>query len=116
MSAEPACLHCDQTRATIRSRNSICGTETGYEVIELDEEWPRHRWTDWTDKNLAGFGIVPEAFSRHRRTQITQMQWVACVDTTRGHYYPVADDAEMDMSVGRCYACGHRKDPEKIES
>jgi hypothetical protein len=106
---EARCLHCDQTRAGIKQNNTICGTVSGYEYVELEDEWPRHRWTDWTDKNLASFGIIPEAFHHYRRLQVTQMQWVGCAHTTRGHVYPDADNDWGDR-IDQCIACGHTKE------
>lgn len=108
------CLHCDQTRAQIKTNNTICGTETGYEYIELDEEWPRHRWGNWTDKNLAGFGILPDAFDRYRRIQITQVQWIGCADTTTGHAYAREDNEWGDLK-DRCFGCGRHKETQDTE-
>lgn len=117
--AEPRCLHCDQTRAQIKANQTICGTVSGYEYVELDEEWPRHHWNDWTNKRLARFGIRPEAFERHRRTQITQFQWAACDDTVQGHHYPKHSTPEYGFRINECMDCGHHRptpSPETKES
>lgn len=113
MSVDERCLHCDQTREQIKRNDTICATESGYEYVEMDEEWPRHRWTNWTDKSLASFGIIPEAFDRYRRLQVTQMQWVGCADTVRGHVYPTEPDPEWGDRIDQCMACGHIKEEQK---
>jgi hypothetical protein len=100
------CLHCGQTRAGIKRDDTICGIEGGYEYVELEEEWPRHRWADWSDRDLTGFGIIPEAFERHRRTPFMDMQYAGCVDTKRGHVYPGPDN-EWGDRADRCMGCGH---------
>lgn len=108
---ERACLHCEQTPSQIKRDQTICGIEGGYEHRELEAEWPRHRWADWTDKDLARSGIRPDAFERYRRTPVTHLQWAACVDTERGHVYPDKDD-EWGNQADQCMACGHRRQPE----
>ncbi|WP_104128215.1 hypothetical protein [Cryobacterium sp. Y57] len=100
------CLHCGQTREGIKRDNTICGIEGGYEYVELQEEWPRHRWADWSDKILTGFGIVPEAFERYRRVPVMDVQWLACDDLKRGHIYPKANDPESGFRTNQCMACG----------
>jgi len=106
--ADLACLHCEQTRAEIKANDTICGIEGGYETVELVEEWSRHRWADWSDKDLTRFGILPEAFERHRRTPITVMQYVACEDTVRGHIAAGERLADLGFRADECVNCGHR--------
>ncbi len=107
MSAETtiACLHCEQTRAEIRANDTICGIEGGYEYIELIAEWPRHRWADWADKDLARAGLKPEAFDKYRRTPAMTFEYIACDDLVRGHL-PAAEDTEWGMKEGQCFQCG----------
>lgn len=107
MADEKECLHCGQTPAQIKRDQTICGIEGGYEYRELEAEWPRHRWADWNDKELARQGIRPEAFERHRRTPVMHMQWVACIDTERGHVYP-DEGNKWGEPADRCWACGHK--------
>lgn len=55
--SDQECLHCDQTRAVVKANGYYCAT-VGHDW-ECQEEWPRHRWADWTDKELAGMGVLP---------------------------------------------------------
>lgn len=115
MTDERKCLHCDETKATLRRQGiTMCGIEGGYEYRELIEEWPHHRWRDWTDAELDRWGIRPEAFEKHRRTPETHMQWVGCEDTKRGHILATEDDYEFGLRIGQCHACG--KVPEPAEA
>lgn len=106
------CLHCGENEAVViavRRKDGYtlgCGvesnTEAGYDYEELSE---RHRWADWRDSDLARFGVKPEAFEKHRRTQ--DFAWgIACEDTVRGHTPAEKDDAEFGMKKGQCWACG----------
>lgn len=106
MSDEKACLNCGQTPSEIKRDQTICGIEEGYEYKELAYEWPRHRWADWTDKELGRMGIVPAAFDKHRRTSVTSLQWVGCADTVRGHSFVEKPDPEFGIKAGQCFACG----------
>lgn len=106
--SERACLQCGQTPSQIKRDQTICGIEEGYEYRELAYEWPKHRWADWTDTELARNGIKPEAFDRHRRTDALTFQWIACVDRVRGHTPAKADDTDWGVRVGQCYDCGHQ--------
>jgi hypothetical protein len=106
MSDEKRCLHCEQTKAEIKANQTICGIEGGYETIELVEEWPRHRWADWRDNELASCRVRPEAYDRHRRTPITHLPWIACEDTLSGHHIAEKDEPEWGARKGQCLDCG----------
>jgi hypothetical protein len=110
--AERACLNCGETPTSIkRQRIVLCGSVEGYETPELTEEWPRHRWADWRDADLAGFGVKPEAYDRHRRTRTMTFQWIACEDTIRGHVLSDGSDEDREMYsavAGQCIACGKK--------
>lgn len=108
------CLHCGDTRAQSKEPGRICGIESRGETIELVEEFANHRWADWRDAELEHFGVKPEAYERHRRTPIMDFQWIACVDTVRGHRLLTEADFEGDgaeiwrgMKPGQCIACGY---------
>jgi hypothetical protein len=103
------CLQCGETRASIKAQGIIaCCTLSHGEYTEVNDEWPQHRWKDWTDEELAQLGVVPEAFERHRRTDASTFQWIACVDTKRGHC-PADESCVPDLAsfIGQCIACGH---------
>lgn len=103
------CLQCGQTPAEIKTRNTICGIEGGHEYRELEHEWERHRWADWSDKELARAGIKPEVFEKHRRTPVMSLEWVGCNDTRTGHL-PATQEAIDDWvasRIGECVHCGH---------
>lgn len=107
--AERECLQCGETPSSIKRQGIVvCGIVSGYYEPELTEEWPRHRWVDWRDSELALFGVKPEAFERHRRTPALTFQWIACDDTVRGHRPADEDDAQfMGVRKGQCVLCGH---------
>lgn len=106
------CLHCGETRAWAKVPGRICGIESGYEYRKLEHEWPRHRWANWTDKELDYMGVKPEAFEKHRRTDALTFQWIACDDTVRGHHPATADCVpDFASEIGQCIACGHKSEP-----
>lgn len=117
MTDERECLQCGETPATIKRNELICGIEGGYEYRELEYEWPRHRWADWTDKELARAGIKAEAFEKHRRTPAMTLQWVGCDDRTRGHMPADAEDVGgmWASRVGECLHCGKQVSTETNE-
>lgn len=115
MSAEPTCLQCGETRASVKANGYICGIMGGGEYNELVDEWPSHRWADWNDNALASAGIKSEAFHKHRRTEIQSLQWVACEDTVRGHTPATEPDDYLyyGADIGQCITCHHTPETEK---
>ncbi|MFJ4168369.1 hypothetical protein ACIPY3_02550 [Paenarthrobacter sp. NPDC089714] len=115
MSSEDArrCLHCDQTKEEIRKNETICGIVSGYEYQELIEEWPKHRWADWKDHELPPI-IRTEFRHLHRRTQVTQFEWLPCEHTTIGHKYPETIEDLEYFDAGRCIFCGHKQSKELV--
>lgn len=108
-SAAPAdqCLQCGKSRAEVRDPlNSPCATASGYEVMEALHEWLRHHWRDWSDRELRGHGVHPEAFARHRRTDIYSFEYLACDDSTSGHNVAADDYPEFGIEAGQCWKCG----------
>ena len=103
---EATCLHCGDTRGQAREVGRVCGIESVGESVELIEEFANHRWADWRDDELARFGVKPETFERHRRTNVMHFQWIACDDTVRGHKVAKEDDLDYGIRVGQCFACG----------
>lgn len=109
MTDDRRCLQCDDTRAALRDQGiTMCAIEGGYEYREIEHEWPRHRWADWTGRELDRMGIAPEAYEKHRRTSALHMQWVGCVDTKRGHVPATKESDWHDYGcrTGQCVACG----------
>ena len=105
--SERECLQCGETKASIKRKQIVlCGIEEGYEYRELAHEWPHHRWADWTDAEMARFGVKPAAFEKHRRTDALTFQWIACDDTVSGHRPAEKDDPEFGMKRGQCWLCG----------
>jgi hypothetical protein len=102
------CLHCDETRGAIRAGDLDCATESGVEYREIDAEWDHHRFDSWTETELAAAGIHPTAYTSHRRTNISALQWAACTDTVRGHIRGTPDDVGRFVDhIGDCIRCGH---------
>lgn len=112
MSDDRHCLHCDETKASIKRQGIVlCGIVEGYYEPELTEDWPTHRWRNWTDRELDQAGVRPEAYDKHRRTLIRHLEWVACEDLKRGHVLATEDDNEFGLSIGQCHACGKVPEP-----
>lgn len=112
VSDDRRCLHCDETKASIKSQGIVlCGIVKGYYEPELSDEWPNHRWRDWTDRDLDQWGILPEAYEKHRRTLVRHLEWVGCEDTKRGHMLATEADYEFGLRVGQCHACGKMPHP-----
>jgi hypothetical protein len=104
------CLQCEQSRAEVKAKETICGIVEGYEYRELVAEWPRHHWRDWSDRTLAGIGIRPERYDEYRRASGMSLQYAACEDTVRGHI-PATQESDYDdfgARVGQCIACGKK--------
>lgn len=107
--SERWCLQCGETKSSIRAQGIVlCGIVEGYETPELAYEFPHHRWADWKDGELARFGVRPEAFDKHRRTQERDFEWISCEDTVRGHHAATSEDVpDWASRVGECALCGH---------
>ena len=107
MADELRCLHCEQTKAEIKRDQTICGLVSGYEYQELTDEWPRHRWAGWKDRELPNI-LRPEFYDQYRRTPVTHFEWLPCEHTTIGHKYPTTpEDVEYFGSEDCCIFCGH---------
>jgi len=112
------CLQCGETKASIKAQGIIaCCTMSVGEYAEVNDEWPQHRWKDWTDTELSRAGVMPEAFERHRRTDASTFQWISCIDTVRGHI--IADkssDLDFASYIGQCILCGHDSRTTRLEA
>lgn len=115
------CLQCGKTRAQVKEPyNSPCATATGYEVVEGLDDWDRHHWRDWSDAELARFGLTPSRFERNRRTDYYALEFEARAShcEREGHHSypppakpPLSHD-EMDMYRGAedyCQVCYEKK-------
>lgn len=105
------CLQCEQSRAEVKANDTICGIEGGYEYVELEAEWPRHHWRDWSNAELDVMAwIKPERYSDYRRARLADLQYAHCEDTIRGHKplleAPDKDDYFWGMKKGQCVECG----------
>lgn len=98
------CLQCEQTREGVKRDETICGIEGGYEYRELEAEWPRHHWRDWSDRELK-FYLKPEAFDKYRRSPLSWLQYADCEDTLRGHNFSKEDLPEYGIKKGVCWEC-----------
>lgn len=106
VSAGTTCLQCGESHGAVRAERLFCATVSAWETVETEDEWERHRWADWSDRELDLFGIVPDAYDRHRRTPLLHMQWVACEDHKRGHVYAGPPADQFDLPQGQCWGCG----------
>lgn len=104
--AEDTCLQCEQSRAEVKRNETFCGIEGGYEYIEIEAEWPRHHWRDWSDRDLDRAGIKPEAREKYRRATISSLPYAACEDRICGHNRHAKADSEFGIKAGQCWDCG----------
>lgn len=107
------CLQCGQSREEVRANDTYCATVSGYEYEEVDAEWDRHHWRDWSDAELRGY-ILPEFFEQHRRDSMQDLGYAPCDHTERGHMYPERDDPEWGLKVDQCMECGHTKPADRM--
>lgn len=107
------CLHCGETPASIKRRDIVvCGIMSGYEQPELSEEFPRHRWADWNDRELDRLGVAPHAYDKNRRTAITVIEYIPCEDTKIGHIIATEqEDLDWVDRLGQCISCGATPHP-----
>jgi hypothetical protein len=108
VASDPECLQCGQKRSTVRAESLYCCTISGYETPEVDQEWDRHRWKDWSDRELDRYGVKASAYAKHRKTDFGVLPWIDCDDTKRGHS-PADEEAVGAMwadRVGQCLWCG----------
>lgn len=102
--APGVCLQCDTGRYAVRREELSCGVVDVFG--ELEAEFARHRWADWSDRDLDRAGVLPHAYDRNRRTSIFNLAWLPCDDLKRGHIPWAADFSDANAQQGDCSACG----------
>lgn len=104
---DPECLQCGQKRSKVRAEGLYCATISAGLQPEVDQEWDRHRWVDLTDRELAKAGVRPEAYDKHRRTDISVLGWIDCEDKISGHKPVTEQDAAQYewLTPGHCWFC-----------
>ena len=78
-----SCLQCGQTREQVKANGTYCATVDHYG--ECQDGWPRHRWRDWSDAELARLRILPEFMELYRRTDVDDFQFIDCEHQGREH-------------------------------
>lgn len=108
------CLQCGKSRRQARDPyDRICATATGYEVVEMLDEWDRHHWRDWSDTELAQVGILPEFYDEHRRDSWYDLPYAPCEHTSSGHRLPAEDvriGGYLMWAKGQCVHCGRQRE------
>lgn len=105
------CLQCGKSREQVRDYfDRPCATATGYETVETLDEWERHHWRDWSDRELDAAGILPEFYDQHRRDDVYALQYAPCEHQKAGHMYPRDSDPEVGLHVDQCLQCGHTRE------
>lgn len=104
--SEDVCLQCGQSRAQVKRDETFCGIVSGYEYKELEMEWPRHHWRDWSDAELRNMRISEHRWNGARRMLVGDLEWemIASLCDRDGHREPDAEDAEW-FAPGRCARC-----------
>ena len=92
------CLQCGESRAAVKREGLYCA-DVAYDG-EPAYEWDRHRWRDWTDKELARVGILPEHYDKYRRAEVYDLNFINCADKGREHI-------PFEESERVCCACWH---------
>lgn len=97
------CLHCGQHRDSREVRNGETYCATVDYFGEVDAEWDKHHWADWSDAELARMGLSEGSFDEHRRTSIFGLDQPAREATCEreGHLPEVAP--EMAGICSRCF-------------
>ena len=104
--AENVCLQCGESRESVRANEYICATVSGYEYREVDQEWERHHWRDWSDAELRRLGITEWRWNRARRMLAADLEWerIESICDREGHKEASGEFA-ADFPRGRCVRC-----------
>lgn len=102
--APGVCLQCSTGRYAVRREDLSCGVVDMFG--ELEAEFSRHRWADWSDQDLDQAGVLPHAYERNRRTSIFDLPWLPCTDLKRGHVPWLGDFPDANGKKVDCSACG----------
>lgn len=97
------CLQCGESRGAVKRKGYFCATVDYYG--ECQEDWPKHRWADWRDHELAGMGIHPDLWERSRRDNVNTLGFrIAESDCVRNGHRNWADP-EFSATRNRCDRC-----------
>lgn len=102
---EGSCLQCHESKEAVKANKYFCATMSGYEYREVDQEWEKHHWRDWSDSELKEFGIHPDLWNANRRTDYDSLQyvWMESQCLRKGH---VELDPDDDFyTPNRCERC-----------
>ena len=94
------CLQCGETRAAVKAHGYFCATVDYYG--ECQDEWPRHRWADWSNAELSRLGILPEFMGLYRRHNIESFRFIRCDHQGREHK---PGDKELGIPDHICVGC-----------
>lgn len=100
---EGSCLQCHESKESVKANKYFCATVSGYEYREVDQEWDKHHWRDWSDAELRSFGIHPDLWDANRRTDHDSLQyvWMESECMREGHREPELEWSGPD----RCPRC-----------
>jgi hypothetical protein len=95
MSGAPrnVCLQCGETREAVKANGYSCATLSGYETVEVDQEWERHHWRDWSDSELDRMGVSPHRRAENRRTLSWDMEFVVLQSICDQQEHVYSEDA-----------------------
>lgn len=99
------CLQCGESREAVKAERLYCATLTGYETPEVDEEWERHHWRDWSDAELERMGIHPTLREANRRTLAQDLQFVRGQSVCLTREQHVIDTTDMGPPDYVCVVC-----------
>jgi hypothetical protein len=79
-------------------------TVSGYETPEIQDEWERHHYRDWSDSELSREGLHPDQFDEYRRAHIYTLEFPAREAWCRqeGHFPIDLEYSGPDICPG-CY-------------
>lgn len=104
------CLQCDESRGAVRDGKLFCVIVDGYWEKEISEEFPRHHWADWGDRELEAMGLPAEKWDAHRRTSWGNLEFVVrdALCERDGHPGDIVPGL-----CGRCYRVTGSMPPER---
>lgn len=82
------CLQCGKCREQVRDYfDSPCATATYGEYVEGLDDWLRHHWRDWSDADLAKYGLPESWWNTNRRTDYYDLEfaWREATCQEQGH-------------------------------
>ena len=96
------CLHCGQTKGEVKANQTYCATVDYFG--ECIDDWPQHRWRDWSDKDLKDLGVLPEHYEKYRRFNVADFQFIDCTHRGLEHKTLQDDDILPDYVCVGCWA------------